>query len=56
MHGKDAIYPYRFIAFRILSRIADNFENKPEEKAEDLQEFNKLYDYKKIKAKIVMLD
>jgi hypothetical protein len=29
--GKDAIFPYRYQAFRVLRRIADNFEYKVEE-------------------------
>lgn len=58
LFGKDAIYPYRYSAFRIIARIADNFENLPEEKPENLQdeEFKGLYDFSKIKKKIIKID
>lgn len=43
-------------AFRVLVRIADNFEDKPEEPANDLIKYNLLYPFKKISEKLKQID
>ncbi|EAS05094.2 hypothetical protein TTHERM_01287970 (macronuclear) [Tetrahymena thermophila SB210] len=51
LQGKDSLYPYSYISFRILCRIADNLQRKGEEQAEDLKEFDYLYKYEEIYKK-----
>jgi hypothetical protein len=58
LFGKESLLPYTKISDRVLLRIADNLQNCPEDKPEDLKDkdLKGLYDAEKILKKIQLFD